>query len=990
MLSRGNSEASARLRRAKSSASIKPRHSLSFEPCASGPSVARDQALAAASHAFEHAVGQQLIYKTTRERESQSSIPKADPPFNHSRSIRFAGSTAVFPQGTQITTRAAPTSHLNSGALRESSQIGLRRQSSSIQADAGFLTALPVHGEYVETRVASQPSSYRKLRKSKSMFNSRDLSKTFSSTGMHSAAFRSRGDFRSAGGGPGQALNHTGTRLGRPFTFLRSQAEQISSQDVISKAGQDEAVVLARDQFRRGKDLSSVDEVQWSRDAAIRRRSQKTFRKTVRTSSTNYYSNAVESSASPSNDWSERKSVGSKARALSSSFKNRLKRVFNLSSAEEGTLPVQHLQATRQYFGGTTKPIDALGTESKRAPTPNLTTPDRGTSRQEEKDYIPPRQMSLVRSTHNMDNDIEIDDERSRVTSWTNSTAANTMISRDNSESKRLSIIQETSSVPPSLGPLRHTGTLQAGILPFYGQRRKNSLYARLQQRMIKSHSTSHLNLSLLNGPDTCGSAKVNLEMSSSGDSRAQVIHNHCLGDHDMLRTSIGSRLTQSPSIELEGQYSVQEIPGATQVQVKTEQARVAISKGPLRESKSMFFPQSTYIERSRTSPFRQAMQSSGRSEQKMPENVTYKSFEICNRTTPIFDAHENRDGSISRSESIYSRNSSGDTPLRYNDPESPRIEQGALDQINSVSPDATLEFTKDSVGSPTESVRVADIVDLQTQISKQCVLSNPKGIPCSQIGSTTSKRTIGHKREHAQIDGEDTNIGRLQAPKSLLKESLNTPIGIDSRSSLMLTPPQPMIDRFPLMSINTQRNSQYRSPANMSKITQDAAVARVRQPSLRNDKGGENVRPKRSTASLSSRSSNVKAYDNTRSESKNGGSGLRDDPQNGNLWPVSTPVSHSRSSPERIARLRRMYSSNTLGSPSLARHIEPPTRSQKLTCNKNDEDKPAGSMVTPDIEGYTPCDCIDIFPDSQKMVNTFLSNRRRSRGDNVLDTVFI
>ncbi|KAI4189742.1 MAG: hypothetical protein L6R41_001258 [Letrouitia leprolyta] len=989
MLSRGNSEASARLRRAKSAASIKTRHSLSFEPSPSDPSVARDQALAAASHAFGRAGGHEFSYKLAHERGSQSGTPKPDQALNHSRSIRFAGPTASSAQGTAITTRAVLSSYLHPRTHPESSQAGLRRQNSSMQADAGFVTALPSPGGYVETRVASQPSSYRKLRKSKSMFNSRDLSKAFSSTGLHSTAFRTRGKSQSAGEGPGQVQNQIGSRLGHPFTFLRSQAGQASCQDKIGRAAQEEAVILARDQFLRGIDRSSLDEKQWSQDAAARR-SQKTFKKTVRTSSSSYCGSAVEFPEFLSNDLSERRSVGGRARAISSSFKNRLKRVFNLSSAKERTLPIQHLQATRPHFGGAPAPCDELGTQSQRAESPNLGRSDGGSSQQDVFLHMPPRQVSLMRTTYDTDNDIEIEDERSRVTSWANSTAANTITSRENSGRKRLSIIQESAIVPSRLGSLRHIGTRKADISASYSQPCKNSLYTKLQQRLSKSQSTSQLDPSLSNGPDTCKTAKADLETPSFDNSEISKAPNHGVGDQHGTCLSTNSRLTQVPALEVDKQCPAQKIPEVMQAQAMVEEGKASAPKGPLRESKSMFFPQSTYIERSKTSPFQKAMQSSSHPERKALADVTYLPSEIHNRSAPLLGPCSSRDGSVSRSESIYSRTSSGDTPQQCNDPEPTRMEKGTIGYTTSVSPDIALEFEKDLLGFATGNARPANTLDLQKKTLKRNVLLNPGDKVRSQIDSTYLKRMTGHKREHAQIDGDDTDIGRLQAPNSLLNQSSNTAIDLDIRSSLRPTSSQRMIDRFPLMSINTQNNVNHMCPTSISKVTRDAAAVGVQLPSTQTDEGRENLRPKRSTASSTSPSSNMKAYSNPHSKSKDRGSGLRDNPQSGLLWPFSTPASHSLSSPERIARLRRMYSSNTIGSPILARHIEPSARLQEFEYNRDNEDRPVEGEDIPDGRGDIPCDCTDIIPDSQKMVDTFLSNRRQSRGDNVLDTVFI
>ncbi|KAL8933033.1 MAG: hypothetical protein Q9216_006555, partial [Gyalolechia sp. 2 TL-2023] len=982
MLSRGNSEASARLRRAKSTASIKTRHSSSFKPCTSDPSIARDQALAAASHAFGHAAGPDMSSKAARERAPQFNDPKPDRALIHSRSIRFAGPTALSARGTPINTRAAPAADPDPKTHLGSFQPGFRRRNSSIQGDAEFITAIPSYGEYVETRVASQPSSYRKLRRSKSMFNSRDSSRTFLSTGLHPTAFRTRGNSSSAVERPAQELNHDGSRLGSSFTFLRSQDEQTSRQVVIGKNAQEEAVIIARDQYLHGMDQPNVNEKQWVCNPAIRRRSQKAFRRTVRTSSTNSYGSAVESPESLSNDWLGRKGVSGRARALSSSFKNRLKRVFNRSSTEEATFPIQHLQASRPHFGGTTAPLDTSETCGQRAESPSLSTPDGGSLRQEQFPHLPPWQGSSARSTYNADNDVDINDQRSRVTSWTNSTAANTITAHENLGRKRLSIIQENGVVFSRPGLLRQSGSLQDEVSASQGRPRKSSLYAKLQQRMSKGHSILNRDPPLVDGTDTTNNTKENLAMFCSSHPGASIGPDHCTGNQKSLRILTASGLTQTPALENGEQSSAQKTLDAMQSQVKAEEVSGSSPKGPLRESKSMFFPQSTHIERSRTSPFRQAMQSSGHSERKNVAKITCNPYERHERATPLFASYESRDEGVARSESIYSRTSSGDTPQRCNDPKPLRIENEGDSHTTTTSPVAVLEIQEDSARSTMEKPQATEIIDLRKKISEQCVSSKSKDSIRVQTDGTYSRRRPGHKREHAQIDGEDINIGRLQAPNSQLTGSSNAPIGLDVRSSLRLTPSQPMIDRFPLMSINTQTVAKGRSPAGVSKVTRDAGETGYYQPLNQIDKRRENVRPKRSTASQSSPSSHPKTNGNLHSENKGRGIGLRNDPQNGSLWPVSTPVSHSRSSPERIARLRRMYSSNTLGSPNLGMDIEPSTRSQKLVYNDKDNDRPVQGVDGPYGRGDASGDRIDESLDSRKMVDTFLSNRRQSRED--------
>lgn len=162
MLSRGNSNASARVHRAKSTQSIKPR------PVPLGlnrvdPETSRRQALAAASEAFERANRRTVLGPvdvTRAEDTHQKSIWRNE-------SVRFTGPTAVQINQrpitrTTVTHQAPNTSSDYAQTAREGSRLS--------QHPETFVTALP----QVES-VSSTPSSYRKLKKAKSMVTTRRL-----------------------------------------------------------------------------------------------------------------------------------------------------------------------------------------------------------------------------------------------------------------------------------------------------------------------------------------------------------------------------------------------------------------------------------------------------------------------------------------------------------------------------------------------------------------------------------------------------------------------------------------------------------------------------------------------------------------------------------------------------------------------------------------------------------------------------------------------
>ena len=992
MLSRGNSEASARLRRAKSSSSIKTRRSLLFEPHTQDSSAAKGHALAAASHAFGRATTSDLGTNALQEVASQQKTLDPERHLSRSRSIRFAGPNAVPTRELPITVRAAPTSLIDFESRPRSFHTDLRRNNSSIQGDDGFITALPSHGEYVETRVASQPSSYRRLRKSKSMFSAR-ASSTKSSNTLRAIALDARANAGSAAARPRQAQVHAGSRLGRSFSFLGPYPEHISSDVTNGTAIQNEAVGLARDQYLRQLERQRIDGAQGvGGRSPTRQQPQKTFRKTVRTSSSHSHGSAVDTSGSLWKERHEQQGVSGKARAISLSFKNRLRRVFNKSSEVEGTLPVQHLQATRPHFGGTT-PLASSRTQHQASDSLIHSTPDHDSSRQGDVLHGPGRRGSIVNSFRSADSDLDIDERTSRVTSWTNSTAADTINTLKGSERKRLSIIQENGTVEPRLGSLRRSATLQLDASGYRSQPRKSSLYAKLQQRMGRSNSVSRTHPSDIVVGDTSNIYKENLSVSFCDHSETNPIRKHRATEEDGVRPSTPIHPAQSSALEAVDPSSTPQTAEAMQKEVKIDEASNASSKRPLRESTSMFFPQSTRIERSRISPFREAMRSNGHMEQMGITNATYSSFEGREGASSMSAKNRTRDRSVARSESIYSRTSSGDSPQHHQNFKSLT---GIVDAVGSqVAPllsESNFE-ARELVAEPTCSKALAtdSSVEVQSLASEQQPPLVIERSPHFKTGRSGPSKRTGHKREQAQIDGDDVNIGKLQLSASMFNGHSFSPVSLDVRSSFKNTSFQPMNDRFPLMSINAQTNLNHherRAPANSSEAARYVSGTGDYQKSVKVEKTGENVRPKVSAANLIPPSSDLKAFpkmierQNEKIEPH--------DTQKGSLRPTSTPISHSRSSPERIARLRRMYSNQNLGSPAPRKQFEASPKMQQYASYQQDRS----------IQGFEP-DVIGLsegFPDShnesvlhsRKMVDTFLSNRRQSQGDDMEHTVFI
>ncbi|KAL8703662.1 MAG: hypothetical protein Q9201_003146 [Fulgogasparrea decipioides] len=956
MLSRGNSEASARLRRAKSSASIKTRSSLSIEPSIPNPFIAKEQALAAAHHAFGRATRSEISPRTSSELASQHRA--AHQPLTRSKSIRFAGPTALPGRNFPITMRTAPVSHQEYDNRRQSLYPGLRRHNSFVHGDDGMLTALPSHGEYIETRVASQPSSYRRLRKSKSVFTHRDTSLAASSATLQPNVFQTRGQFHGPSDNPNQQRGHSVLRFGQSFSFRRLKTDQTptaSSNLVDSQASQNKAVEIARVQYLRQLDQQRGEQQSRLGDAATRRRSQKTFRKSVRTNSTNSYASTAESLASQPRERIQRRGIGGKARDLSSSFKTRLKRVFHRSSEAEGTFPAQQLHATRPHFGGSA--TSYLPPDSQRQATDSLydITPDKSSSQRDNALHVPRQRGSVIGSVHSAKSDTDTDNGKSRVTSWADSTAENTVTIRQASVPEGLSIIQEDGGIPSRLRPLQKSGALQR----------------------ILSRSTTNPKLNLSSPRETPETPR------------------HVPRDYDQNQRPPSVRAMPYPAPEAHQDKPSPNAPEDMPTQSWQGGTTGSSPKRSLRESKSVFFPQSTRIERSQISPFRQAMQSSGHSERTRRTSVVSSPLESFGKVSYLSAPPESRERSLTRSESVYSRSSSGNSPQSSNT-HIPGARVGNNEDHDHAAGTTreTLHEEKSFVKSNTGMTPSGEIsLDRQDlRIGRSLVLTggDPLNTP---MGTAKPERRPSHKREHAQLHGDDTDIGILHSSTSQAKHvSAGTRIRLGERARLCHTPSQPMIDRFPLMSINSQPNInivEYKLRVSPRTTNQYASENENCHPNTPANKDAASLETNRRGASLASPKILSKMPNQRSLGSKNNGVGLHDRPNDASSLPALTPMTHSRSNPERIARLRRMHSSNTLGSPRLRRQHQLSDSSPRVRQRMLNQGIENPIMYSPGQKQSYPFNKDDRNSDGPSLVDLFLTNRR-SPGDDMGDTVFI
>ncbi len=441
MLSRGTSNASNRLRRAKSTSSARNQSPSKQEPI--DPEIARQHALAAANHAFEQAAGRRVNRNDSENNpHTRRSMDTQREPFIPRRqSVHFTRPSPMVrgqpfkpPNRGDVTlsTKGADGVHLASLSQ------GLRPEASVEKAESNS-TVSGLLEQYLTPvdDIASAPSSYRKLKKAKSMYTQREHAPVIYSSGTPNNV-RQVTNAKEGVDHPRSVL-----RAPKSLSFLRRGSNR-RSDPVHQNQSQDAAIQLARDRYLDQLEKQRLKERPSSMFIPLARRQQKTLKKTVRTSSHTSYGSAISSSneqtQSPKN---REKGFSKRARGLSASLKSKMKRVFQRTPEANDKVPVQQLDASRPHYGGN---LVTSGVEEqyREVPAPDEETLSRVQSRVPSLRQVPsnPQMRSRAGSASSIYSTDDTMNSKSRVTSWTNSTAANTLGTRQVVD-KRLSIIQE-------------------------------------------------------------------------------------------------------------------------------------------------------------------------------------------------------------------------------------------------------------------------------------------------------------------------------------------------------------------------------------------------------------------------------------------------------------------------------------------------------------------------------------------------------------------
>lgn len=1033
MLSYGASNVSNRLRRAKSSSSTQTACYTPIEPQSIVPAIARQHAVTAASLALERANERALAMQDAQEQCPWQTSPSTLRAENEQylgkmKSIRYTGPTAVSSTDRPITRRVAVdtiASHDSSADL-ECAQKGLDDQATG--RSEGFIRALSVvEGDCPGTRVSSVPSSYRRLRKAKSMFNPRGDRPVVFTNGTPKKGLQLNR----------QAARSPAPRLHRSFSFVRGKSDEmdpIAGKSVI----QDTAIQIARDNYFHQVEHQKLQGQPSFSVLGKHRKPQKAFRKTVRSSSNNSdgsvaalvvpQSAGAMVSAVPavpqSGEHSNKKRIGHKARIFSSSLKNKLKRVFHRPSDANENLPMQQVDACRPHFGDYMSTFSGVDQQYHHIASPDPETLRKARSRE----YIfrdgPVfvEKASRPGSIRSVRSDDDLSNGKSRVTSWTDSTAANTMNSNQAKEKKRLSIIQEHGA-PYQPSSTRYHGDLGHTSCQPASEKSENQtvngvdsqrIYSALQRIMNENKRLAHSEGNSSNVEMGADMAQIRSSSTERVTLSSRLISNTSTDSLSKRYDIISSApIVFNPdngfnpaSENTTGQTDKQELfderSGLTPQQVadfnEFNENGYQPPKRPLREVKSTFFPSTTRIERSNTSPYRRAMNTNNEDRNETDREIAAVAYAKAEELPPRrITPNRTRARIVGGTESVYSRTSSGHTPKPNSSTLSLAMSAGSVEPGSAViittrarkyepsrSPFRQPRSSSARSSGTWQKWMASQVAHLETYVDEK-----------NRVLGVNSDQEIGHKRERAHIDGDDIHFDRLynfsQNPKQ--------PLGIIqgnavSQPAIKRCDSFPMVERYPLLNIDHLAQPNVPEPDPITPKAQSVASSgRGFRADLENCSGrkysvSKVLRPKTLSGSLESLTSSSvprqglpMGSEDIKMQTSDGRHSL--------LLHGLAPAKHMDKtqrlySPERIARLRRKRSTNG-PAPEYPLNPEREVANDKLLQENQvidectflgipkGEHKGADGMAAglhDSTQGGSPA--------SRTMVDIFLSNRRR------------
>ncbi|KAJ6097657.1 hypothetical protein N7499_002031 [Penicillium canescens] len=358
------------------------------------PDVAMLQATAAASRAMRGS--------DRSSQEPKTSYDRLGGPANIAVPRRRPGSSLPFTDdGTQGSFPAFTTPRQSTERTGGAGRVS--------RADGSAVLPPITEFKGLDGRNSSVPSSYRRLRKAKSMFSTRQRT----SQTPYGVPALPCGDPSDPERSPGFHLPRT---MRRTMSFLHGSGQSQADQDA---KNHDESLRLARSQFN----LESEDVgIQTRRSSFLlrRKREHRPFRKTFR---------ATSEGGTGQNTGDPR----GRSRAISSSIKNGFRRVFGFSKMPEQSA----LQGDIKYGEPfNTSPIERISQDCSRR------------ERKDTERYAGPSPSPDMSYTPSCDS---LYTGKSRVTSWADSSIADTVTTRRPGHRQSLSFIREDGDLEPRM-----------------------------------------------------------------------------------------------------------------------------------------------------------------------------------------------------------------------------------------------------------------------------------------------------------------------------------------------------------------------------------------------------------------------------------------------------------------------------------------------------------------------------------------------------------
>jgi hypothetical protein len=497
---------------------------------------------------------------------NNSDVSHTNKGIKRQQSVRFAGPNAAqHPQSNATRAPQAAIERDQSAATLEPMALTTdtpvpaayrppSRSSSLGKASSGrgkaesFVTAVAAYNAYYtrEDDIASTPSSYRRIRKSKSMFSPLKAPSVFYTNGTPE---RSGGSYISTHDNTPNYQSSYSQPYEAPLRVQRSMSFLRGGREYIARERNDEAVQMARDRFFQQTTQQRLREQPSFLFRSKVQRQDKPFRKSVRTASTSNHSATVNTSDHPKPI--QERGIKNKARKASRTFKDKLKKVFGRNK-DSVHIPNQQVDAhethVRKYCGDP----ELIHNNYEGVPHPTQATLSRVASRPPSLHEMNSSQKlrSFAGSVKSAQSDHSF--EKSRVTSWDTS-GVNTLTSQAarlqaERELQRLSIINENGTHIPSSSfsrptlnqtsayPFHHRPSKSAGHIPSSAPGPVDSarVYSALMKRLDESSPRAKLEASRKASMENFIPAIIVQQRSDSSSSRGDrtpVTIRHVLPD---------------------------------------------------------------------------------------------------------------------------------------------------------------------------------------------------------------------------------------------------------------------------------------------------------------------------------------------------------------------------------------------------------------------------------------------------------------------------